>query len=149
MRAIIQRVSEASVVIDGECVGEIADGILLLVGFAADDDDRSIDYIIDKTVNLRIFEDADGKMNLSLADVGGGLLAVPNFTLYGDARKGRRPGYTAGAAPAVAEAIYDRFIAKLKERYDKVATGVFQAEMKVRLLNDGPVTLLLDSEKLF
>ncbi|MCL2699232.1 MAG: D-aminoacyl-tRNA deacylase [Defluviitaleaceae bacterium] len=149
MRAVVQRVSEARVVIDGKNVGEIGHGIMLLVGFAAEDSETEIDYIIDKTVNLRIFEDAGGKMNLSLADVDGGLLAVPNFTLYGDTRKGRRPGYSSGASPAIAGEIYNRFVEVLKSRYAKVETGVFQAEMKVELINDGPVTLLLDSGRLF
>lgn len=149
MRAVVQRVTQARVAIDGECVGEIQKGILLFVGFSADDDEASIDYIIDKTVNLRIFEDSDDKMNLSLVDIDGGLLVVPNFTLYGDTRKGRRPGYSSGASPTVAEGIYYRFIEALKSRYNKVETGVFQTEMQVGLVNDGPVTLLLDSTKTF
>ena len=147
MRAVVQRVTRARVVIDGECVGEIGKGVLLLVGFAADDNDTVIDYFIDKTVNLRIFEDADEKMNLSLVDIDGGLLVVPNFTLYGDTRKGRRPGFSSGASPAVAEGIYIRFVEMVKSKYDKVETGVFQAYMQVELINDGPVTLLLNSEK--
>jgi len=145
MRAVIQRVSQARVVVDGESVGEINKGILLLVGFAADDGDKEIDYIIDKTVNLRIFEDADEKMNLSLIDIDGGLLVVPNFTLYGDTRKGRRPGYSSGAPPAIAEKIYNRFVETVKSKYAKVETGVFQASMQVGLINDGPVTLVLDT----
>ena len=149
MRAVVQRAARAQVVIDGKCVGEIEKGIMLLVGFAADDNDAAIDYMIDKTIHLRIFEDADDKMNLSLSDIDGGLLIVPNFTLYGDARKGRRPGYSSGASPAVAEEIYNRFVEALKQKYHKVETGVFQADMQVELVNDGPVTLLLDSAKLF
>ena len=147
MRAVVQRVTQARVVIDGECVGEIGKGIMLLVGFAADDNDSVIDYIVDKTINLRIFEDTDEKMNLSLVDIDGGLLVVPNFTLYGDTRKGRRPGYSSGASPAVAEGIYIRFVEMVKSKYAKVETGVFQAYMQVELINDGPVTLLLNSEK--
>ena len=149
MRAVVQRVAWARVVIDGKNVGEIPKGIMLLIGFAADDNEAAMDYMIDKTLHLRIFEDADGKMNLSLADIDGGLLVVPNFTLYGDTRKGRRPGYSSGASPAVAEGIYNRFIEALKSKYSKVETGVFQAEMQVELVNDGPVTLLLDSTKIF
>ena len=149
MRAVVQRVAQARVVIDCECVGDIEKGIMLLVGFAADDNEAAINYIIDKTINLRIFEDANEKMNLSLVDVGGGLLVVPNFTLYGDTRKGRRPGYSLGAPPAIAEEIYNRFVSTLKSKYTNVETGIFQAHMHVELINDGPVTLLLDSDRVF
>jgi D-tyrosyl-tRNA(Tyr) deacylase len=149
MRAVVQRTLQARVVVEDKCVGEISNGILLLVGFATDDNESSVDYILDKTINLRIFEDSEGKMNLSLADIGGGLLIVPNFTLYGDTRKGRRPGYSSGAPPAVAEQIYNRFVESAREKFPKVEVGVFQAEMQVELTNDGPVTLLLDSTRVF
>lgn len=150
MRAVLQRVSEASVTVDGQVIGEIGKGIMVLFGMLGTDDDKTIEYMLDKVMNLRIFEDENGKMNLSLLDIGGELLIVPNFTLYGDTRKGRRPGYSGGAAPDVANALFDRLCAKAKESpVKKVATGQFQADMKVALVNDGPVTLLLDSEKVF
>lgn len=150
MRAVLQRVSEASVTVDGQVIGEIGKGIMVLFGMLGTDDDKTIEYMLDKVINLRIFEDENGKMNLSLLDIGGELLIVPNFTLYGDTRKGRRPGYSGGAAPDVANDLFDRLCAKAKESpVKKVATGQFQADMKVALINDGPVTLLLDSEKVF
>lgn len=150
MRAVLQRVSEASVTVDGQVIGEIGKGVMVLFGMLGTDDDKTIDYMLDKITNLRIFEDENGKMNLSLLDIGGEMLIVPNFTLYGDTRKGRRPGYSAGAAPEVASSLFDRLCARAKEGpVKKVATGQFQADMKVALVNDGPVTLLLDSEKVF
>lgn len=150
MRAVLQRVSEASVTVDGQVIGEIGKGVMVLFGMLGTDDEKTIDYMLDKIINLRIFEDENGKMNLSLLDIGGELLIVPNFTLYGDTRKGRRPGYSGGAAPEVASGLFDRLCAKAKESpVKKVATGQFQADMKVALINDGPVTLLLDSEKVF
>ena len=150
MRAVLQRVTEASVTIDGQVVGEIGKGIMVLFGMLGTDTDKPIDYMLDKVINLRIFEDENGKMNLSLMDIEGELLIVPNFTLYGDARKGRRPGYSGGAAPALASELFDKLCAKAQTLgIKKVQQGVFQADMKVALVNDGPVTLLLDSEKLF
>lgn len=149
MRAVIQRVINADVKVDGKIVGEIRKGIMVLIGIGADDDDKVIDYMIDKIVNLRIFEDENEKMNLSLIDINGELLVVPNFTLYGDARKGRRPGYSSGASPSIAQDIFNRFVARCKEQPLKVESGIFQADMKVSLINDGPVTLLLDSDRLF
>ena len=150
MRAVLQRVSQASVTVDGQVIGEIGKGVMVLFGILGTDDDKTIEYMLDKVVNLRIFEDENGKMNLSLLDIDGELLIVPNFTLYGDARKGRRPGYSGGAAPDVASVLFDKLCAKAKSMpIKKVATGQFQADMKVALINDGPVTLLLDSEKLF
>lgn len=149
MRAVLQRVAHASVAVDGEIVGKIGQGILALVGFQNTDDDKVIEYMLDKMLNLRIFEDENEKMNLSLTDVQGGLLIVPNFTLYGDARKGRRPGYSAGAAPETAHQIYQSFIEKAKSLPVPVEAGIFQADMAVSLLNDGPVTLLLDSDRQF
>ena len=150
MRAVLQRVTEASVTIDGQVVGEIGKGIMVLFGMLGTDTDKTIDYMLDKVINLRIFEDENGKMNLSLMDIEGELLIVPNFTLYGDARKGRRPGYSGGAAPEIASGLFDKLCQKAQTLgIKKVAQGQFQADMKVALINDGPVTLLLDSEKLF
>lgn len=150
MRAVLQRVTEASVTIDGQKVGEIGKGIMVLFGMLGTDTDKTIDYMLDKVINLRIFEDENGKMNLSLLDIEGELLIVPNFTLYGDARKGRRPGYSGGAAPEVTSELFDRLCKKAEGLgIKKVQHGIFQTDMKVALVNDGPVTLLLDSEKLF
>ena len=116
MRAVLQRVSEASVTVDGQVIGEIGKGVMVLFGMLGTDDDKTIDYMLDKIINLRIFEDENGKMNLSLLDIGGELLIVPNFTLYGDARKGRRPGYSGGAAPDVARDLFERLCAEEKAR---------------------------------
>lgn len=150
MRGVLQRVTSASVTVDGQVIGEIGKGIMVLFGMLGTDDEKTMEYMLDKVVSLRIFEDENGKMNLSLLDIGGELLIVPNFTLYGDSRKGRRPGYSSGAAPDVAAGLFERLCQKAKEMpIKKVATGQFQADMKVALVNDGPVTLLLDSEKLF
>lgn len=150
MRAVLQRVSQASVTVDGQVIGEIGKGIMVLFGMLGTDTEKTMEYMLDKVVNLRIFEDENGKMNLSLQDIGGELLIVPNFTLYGDARKGRRPGYSSGAAPEVAAELFAKLCEKAKAMpIQKVQTGQFQADMKVALINDGPVTLLLDSEKLF
>ena len=150
MRGVLQRVTSASVTVDGQVIGEIGKGIMVLFGMLGTDDEKTMDYMLDKVANLRIFEDENGKMNLSLLDIGGELLIVPNFTLYGDSRKGRRPGYSSGAAPDVAAGLFERLCEKAKEMpIKKVATGQFQADMKVALVNDGPVTLLLDSEKIF
>ena len=150
MRAVLQRVTKASVTVEGEVIGEIKKGIMVLFGMMESDDDKVIEYMLDKVINMRIFEDSDGKMNLSLLDIEGELLIVPNFTLYGDARKGRRPGYSSGAAPAVASSIFDKLVAHAQTLpVKKVATGQFQADMKVEIINDGPVTILLDSEKNF
>lgn len=149
MRAVIQRVSRATVTIDGEIVSEIGKGILLLLGIAEDDSEKEAAYLLEKTLNLRIFEDADGKMNLSLLDIKGELLIVSQFTLYGDARKGRRPSFVRAAAPDEANRIYEFYVGEARKQVEKVETGRFQAMMDVELVNDGPVTILLDSEKLF
>ena len=150
MRVVLQKVSHAQVSIAGEVVGKIGKGYMLLVGFAPGDGDAELDYLVHKIVNLRVFEDENGKMNLSLLDIEGELLIVPNFTLYGDARKGRRPGYSSGAAPEIASELFDKLCAKAEALgIKKVQHGIFQTDMKVALVNDGPVTLLLDSEKLF
>lgn len=149
MRAVVQRVSEASVTVDGQVVGNIQAGFLVLVGVRQDDTETDADYIADKVVNLRIFEDDAGKMNLSLLDTQGSALLVSQFTLYGDARKGRRPSFIEAMGGDTARRLYESVCAKVAATGVSVATGVFGAEMKVRLLNDGPVTLLLDSRKQF
>lgn len=149
MRAVVQRVSRASVVVDERCIGEIEAGLLVLVGIKADDTEKDMDYIIKKITGLRIFSDAEGKMNLSVQDIGGKILIVPNFTLYGSCVKGMRPSFIASGSVSEAEKKYNRFIEKLKDTDVPFETGQFQADMKVNLLNDGPVTLLLDSEKTF
>ena len=149
MRAVIQRVSRAKVSVDNETTGEIGKGILVLLGVARDDSEKEALYLLDKTLNLRIFEDAEEKMNLSLLDIGGELLVVSQFTLYGDSRRGRRPSFIDAAAPDKANALYEFFVAEARKQIEKVATGRFQAMMDVELVNDGPVTILLDSAKNF
>ena len=147
MRAVVQRVSRASVTVDGEVTGEIGKGVLVLLGVSVSDRETDADYLVDKIVNLRIFEDADGKMNDSLADVGGGMLVVSQFTLYGDTRRGRRPSYIDAARPEEANRLYEYFVSQARKQINRVETGVFQAMMDVELVNDGPVTMILDSEK--
>lgn len=149
MRSVIQRVSRAKVTVDGEITGEIGKGILALLGVSRDDSEKEAVYLLEKILNLRIFEDAAGKMNLSLLDIKGELLVVSQFTLYGDARKGRRPSYIEAALPEKAESLYNFFAAAAAEQIAKVETGRFQAMMDVELVNDGPVTILLDSTKNF
>ena len=149
MRAVIQRVKSASVKVDGELVSEIGAGLLIFLGIAHDDSQAEIDYIANKVSNLRIFEDADGKMNCSLLETGGSALVVSQFTLYGDCRKGRRPSFIHAARPEVANALYEAFIAALKQQNIETYGGTFQAMMDVELINDGPVTILLDSDKQF
>ena len=149
MRAVLQRVTRASVRIEGETVGEIARGLVVLVGIAQDDTNLDVTYMVEKIAALRIFDDVEGRMNLSLTDISGALLIVSQFTLYGDARRGRRPSWSDAAAPQVAEPLYESFIAEAKRRVDHVATGSFGQMMKVELVNDGPVTILLDSRRLF
>lgn len=148
MRAVVQRVSEASVKIKGETVGSIGRGLLVLLGVYTGDEQKDADYIIKKVSGLRIFEDAEGKMNLSTGEIGGELLVVSQFTLYGDARHGNRPSFIEAALPDKAVPLYEYTVEKLREHFT-VATGVFGAEMAVSLVNDGPVTILLDSKKLF
>ncbi len=149
MRAVIQRVSQASVTVEGEITGQIERGFLVLLGVGTDDTEDDAAYLAGKAVGLRVFEDADGKMNLSLADVGGAMLVVSQFTLYGDARKGRRPSFIEAARPEKANQLYESFCAEVRGQGIRVETGRFQKHMDVALVNDGPVTLLLDSGKLF
>jgi D-tyrosyl-tRNA(Tyr) deacylase len=144
MRVVLQRVARAAVAIDGRTVGEIGRGFCLLVGFTHGDTAAQVAWMAEKVVGLRLFGDAEGKMNLGLAEVGGGLLVVSQFTLYGDAAKGRRPSFIDAARPEVAIPLYERFVAELRARGVAVATGEFGADMQVDILNDGPVTLLLE-----
>ena len=149
MRAVIQRVSSASVTADNQITGQIKNGLLVLLGVGQGDTLADLDYVFQKTIGLRVFEDAAGKMNLSLTDVGGQLLVVSQFTLYGDVRKGKRPGFGAAAPPEQANEMYEAFLQRAREKDLHVQTGVFQADMQVTLVNDGPVTILLDSKKTF
>ena len=150
MRAVVQRVKRSSVTVDGSIVGAIEEGLMVLLGVSNEDDEKDAIYLADKIVNLRVFEDSQGKMNISLLDIKGELLVVSQFTLYGDCRKGKRPSYDKAAKPDKANALYEYFNKYIIEEYDiKVKTGVFQADMKVDILNDGPVTLILDSNKIF
>jgi D-tyrosyl-tRNA(Tyr) deacylase len=145
MRACIQRVSSARVLVDGETVGQIGPGLLVLLGVATDDSEPELRWMVDKVIGLRIFNDSDGKMNLALADIGGELLIVSQFTLLGDCRKGRRPSFIGAAPPEKAEQMYDQFVAAALKLGVRVATGRFRTHMEVELVNDGPVTLLIDS----
>ena len=149
MRAIVQRVKEARVEVDGETVGRIGEGVLVLLGAGKDDTEEDAGYLAEKIVGLRIFEDSEGKMNLSVTDTGGAVLVVSQFTLYGDCRKGRRPSFDKAAPPEEAERLYELFVAELRERGAKVETGRFRAMMDVHLVNRGPVTLMLDSKREF
>jgi D-aminoacyl-tRNA deacylase len=148
VRAVVQRVREASVVVDGAVVGAIGHGLCVLLGVGTADADGDAERLSKKIVGLRIFEDDAGHMNRALADVGGGLLVVSQFTLYGDCRRGRRPSFTAAAPPEQAEALYERFVANARAEGVAVETGRFRTHMQVALVNDGPVTLLLDSGEL-
>jgi D-tyrosyl-tRNA(Tyr) deacylase len=149
MRAVLQRVTEARVAAEGEVVGAIGPGLLALVGVAAGDTEEDAGYVADKIADLRLFDDADGKINRSLAETGGGALVVSQFTLLGDCRKGRRPSWSDAAAPGEAERLYRAVVARLRARGVPTETGTFRAEMAVSLTNDGPVTVLLDSRKTF
>jgi D-tyrosyl-tRNA(Tyr) deacylase len=149
MRAVVQRVKDACVVVKGEVCGQIAKGLLVYLGVGNDDQDQDLKLIADKVVNLRIFPDREDKMNLSLLDTGGGVLVVSQFTLYGDARQGRRPSYTAAAEPRKARLFYERFTECIRNKGLQVETGEFAARMEVRYTNVGPVTILLDSTKTF
>lgn len=149
MRCVIQRVSQASVTSEGVETGRIERGFMVLIGVCAEDTEKDVKYMADKVPNLRIFEDENGKMNLSLKDVGGAMLAVSQFTLYGDARGGRRPSFIAAARPEAANALYQQLVEAWRAQGIQVETGRFQTDMQVSLVNDGPVTILMDSSKLF
>ena len=149
MRAVLQRASRASVKINARLQGKIGRGLVVLLGVRSNDNIRDLQWLVEKIVNLRIFEDQQGKMNNSLADIDGEMLIISQFTLYGDCRKGRRPGFSSAAPPEIAEPMYQRFIEEVKNKRISVATGTFGAAMEVELINDGPVTMLLDSEKTF
>ena len=148
MRCVIQRVTQASVTVEGEAVGRIGPGFMVLIGVSVDDTDKDVRYMSEKVPNLRIFEDDEGKMNRSLLDVGGAILAVSQFTLYGDARGGRRPSFITAARPEEANALYESLVSAWRAQGVTVETGRFRTHMEVSLVNDGPVTLLLDSTKL-
>ncbi|MBX9787741.1 MAG: D-tyrosyl-tRNA(Tyr) deacylase [Pirellulales bacterium] len=148
MRACVQRVSSASVDVTGRRVGEIGRGLVVLLGVAAGDRTADGDLLARKIIELRIFDDDEGRMNRSLLDVGGGLLVVSQFTLLADCRRGRRPSYTSAAEPALAEALYEQFVTRCRESVARVATGVFREHMDVALVNDGPVTIWLDTREL-
>ena len=147
MRAVLQRVGRASVAVDGDVTGEIGRGLLILLGVGHGDTEEDADYLAGKCAGLRIFEDGHGKMNLSVGDVSGGVLVVSQFTLYGDTRKGRRPSFAQAATPDQANALYEYFAGQLRAQGLPVATGVFQAMMQVSLVNDGPVTIFIDTAK--
>jgi D-aminoacyl-tRNA deacylase len=145
MRLVVQRVTSAKVEVSGEIVGQIGKGLVAFVGIGKDDGEAEATYLIDKITTLRIFEDDQGKMNRALGDVGGGLLIVSQFTLYGDVRRGRRPSFDDAMPPADAERLYDRFVVMARERHPNVETGRFRADMRVVVDNDGPVTLIVNS----
>lgn len=149
MRAVVQRVKNASVSSVGTQCGAIEQGLVVFLGVTHTDTEKDAAYLAEKIVNLRIFEDNDGKLNLSVKDIGGKIMSVSQFTLYGDCRKGRRPGFTEAARPEMANELYEKFNAELKNQGMEIATGVFQTDMQVSLVNDGPITMLLDSGKLF
>lgn len=149
MRAVIQRSKKASVTSNNLVLGKISSGLVVLLGIQAKDGAKEIQWLADKIINLRIFEDESGKMNRSLAEINKEMLIVSQFTLYGDCRKGRRPGFSAAAPPDIAEPLYEQFISYVKKSRIEVATGTFGAEMQVQLVNDGPVTMLLDTDKNF
>ncbi len=149
MRAVVQRVSRASVTVDGQCVGNIAKGFAVLLGVEVGDAAADVEYLCNKVAGLRVFEDADGKMNLSLDEVDGELLVISQFTLVGDCRKGRRPSFVRAAPPELADKLYKAAVEGFARRGFTVATGRFRAEMQLELVNEGPVTLLIDSKKVF
>ena len=149
MRAVIQRVKEASVSVDNKIVGEISKGLLVLLGVGDNDDDSDVSYLVDKTIGLRIFQDHNDKMNLSVLDITGEILVISQFTLYGDVRKGKRPSFTRSANSEVGKALYEDFIKKIESSGINIESGVFGAHMDVHLVNDGPVTILVDSKRDF
>ncbi len=149
MRAVVQRVDKAKVTVDGKIVGEISRGLMVLVGVVEGDTEKDVQYLADKVTGLRIFEDEAEKMNLSVKDIGGEMLSVSQFTLYGDCRKGKRPSFDKAAKPETAIVLYEKFNELCRQQNIKVETGVFGAHMLVELANNGPVTILLDSSKMF
>ena len=149
MRAVVQRVTRARVTVADQIIGEIEHGLVVLLGIARDDTKDDADYLVPKIIALRIFDDAEGRMNVSLKDVAGGLLVVSQFTLYGDVRRGLRPSWSDAAPPEIAEPLYDYFVASSRKLLGRVETGSFRAMMQVELVNDGPVTILLDSRRQF
>jgi D-tyrosyl-tRNA(Tyr) deacylase len=149
MRAVVQRVTRAQVTVEAKTVGEIEKGLVVLLGVARDDSEGDASYLANKIIALRIFDDEKGKMNLSLKDCGGGALVVSQFTLYGDVRRGLRPSWIDAAAPEIAEPLYEFFCNEMRKDLGEIATGSFRQMMQVELVNDGPVTILLDSRKLF
>jgi D-aminoacyl-tRNA deacylase len=149
MRAVVQRVSSGQVTVEGQVVGAIGKGYVVLLGVAREDTPEAADYVAEKVAGLRVFDDAAGKMNLSIQEAGGAVLAISQFTLYGDVRRGRRPGFDRAGRPEQAEPLYERFVARLRAYGLQVETGRFQTHMEVALVNDGPVTILVDSEKVF
>lgn len=149
MRAVVQRVSRAKVTVNGEVTGQIGPGLLVLLGVGQGDTRVEADYLAEKTIGLRIFEDSGGKMNLSVVDVGGAVLAVSQFTLYGDVRRGKRPSFDAAAPPQQARELYEYFVEKIRAAGLRCETGRFQEMMQIELVNEGPVTILLDSAKTF
>ncbi len=149
MRCVVQRVSSSSVTVNGKVSGAIGPGLMVLIGVSADDTEADLKYMAEKVPNLRIFDDENGVMNRSVLDTGGSILAVSQFTLYGDARGGRRPSYIRAAKPDKADVLYEQLIARWRDKGLRVETGIFRTDMQVSLVNDGPVTILLDSEKSF
>ena len=149
MRAVLQRVTRASVRVEGEVVGQMEGGLLVLLGICEDDAEQDARYLLEKITGLRIFDDEQGRMNLSVTEIGGALLVVSQFTLYGDARRGRRPSWSHAAGPEIAEPLYNLFVELARQQIARVETGSFRRMMQVELVNDGPVTILLDSRKLF
>lgn len=149
MRAVVQRVSSASVTVDQKIVGEIEHGFVVLLGITGDDTQNDVNYLANKLIGLRVFEDEEEKMNCAITEVGGSMLVISQFTLFGDCRKGRRPSFIEAARPEVAKPLYESFVAELRAQGVHTETGIFQAHMDVALVNDGPVTLLIDSQKVF
>jgi D-tyrosyl-tRNA(Tyr) deacylase len=149
MRAVVQRVTRASVRVDEQIVGEIGQGLVVFLGVANGDSEQEADYLAEKIVALRIFDDADGRMNVAFKETNGALLIVSQFTLYGDVRRGSRPSWSDSAPPEIAEPLYDYFVAKTRRSVSRVETGSFRKMMQIEMINDGPVTILLDSRKLF
>jgi D-aminoacyl-tRNA deacylase len=149
MRAVVQRVTRGSIKVEAETVGEIGKGLVVLLGVGRDDSENDAEYLAERIGSLRVFDDSEGRMNLSVKDVGGALLVVSQFTLYGDVRRGLRPSWSEAAGPEVAEPLYEFFVAQAKAHIGEVATGRFRSMMQLELVNDGPVTILLDSRKAF